>query len=158
MQAGDELLLVDGQRVVSTADIQWILHNAEESDQISVLVRRDGARRELTINLNTGWRRATDLHWRVSSWPLRRMGTGGLLLEALNSNELARLGIEPGKLALRVKHVGQYGAHAAAKRAGFRKDDVLVSFDSHDRFTSEFKLLAYAAQHTRPGQRVPVSV
>ena len=31
-------------------------------------------------------------------------------------------------MALKVKHVGQYGAHAAAKNAGFQKDDVYYFF------------------------------
>ena len=158
LQAGDEILLLDGQRVVSTADIQWILHHAQDSDQLPALLQRDGERRELKIELAKGWRRATDLGWRVSSWPLRRMGTGGLVLESVTPDEREQLGVEPGQLALRVGHVGQYGAHAAAKRAGFRKGDVVVSFDAQDRFKSESELLAYASQHTRPGQRVAVSV
>ena len=122
------------------------------------VLRRDGQRQKLTIKLAEGWRHAADLSWRVGSWPLRRMGTGGLLLESLTSDQRARLGVAKGRLALRVKYVGQYGAHAAAKRAGFRVGDVVVSFDAQERFDSESELLAYAAQHTRPGQRVAVAV
>jgi S1-C subfamily serine protease len=59
-------------------------------------------------------------------------------------------------MALLVQHVGQYGPHAAAKKAGFKKGDILLSFDGRTDLMDETAILAYAAQHTKPGQRVSV--
>ena len=88
----------------------------------------------------------------------RRMGTGGLLLEALDGAERRKSNIDDGKMALLVKHVGQFGAHGVAKRAGFKKGDILVAFHGRDDLNSETALLAHAMQHTKPGQQIPVTV
>ena len=61
-------------------------------------------------------------------------------------------------MALRVEHVGEYGEHAVAKRAGFRKGDIVVSFDGQAGRMTESDLLAYAVQRKRPGDEVAVTV
>ena len=60
--------------------------------------------------------------------------------------------------SLRAKHVGQYGAHGAAKRAGFRKNDILVAFDGRKDLRSEQSLFRYALDTKRPGEKVDVVV
>jgi hypothetical protein len=157
-QKGDELLKLGDQPIISLADVQWVLHQAQDSDALTASIRRNGAPVALTLALPDGWRKHTDISWRVSSWPLRRMGTGGLLLESATDEQRREAKIDDDKLALFVKHVGQYGPHAAAKKAGFEESDMVVSFDGHDERWSESQLLAYAAQHTIPGQQVSVVV
>ena len=157
-QPGDELLTLDGQAILSVADIQWVLHHAKPVDELSARVRRGKDRLQLRISLADGWRRKSDITWRVSSWPLRRMVTGGLLFEDASDAQRRTSGVTADGLALVVKHVGQYGPHAAAKRAGFRKGDVVVAFHGRDDRMSRSELLAYAAQNTRPGQNVAVTV
>jgi len=62
------------------------------------------------------------------------------------------------QLGLIAEHVGEYGEHAAAKRAGFLKGDVLIEVDGRsDRF-SESQLLGYLVQNRMPGARIPVTV
>ena len=158
LEPGDEVVTFDGQPIISLADTQWVLHHAAASDSIEVVVKRGDRQLPLTMTLADGWRRHSDISWRVSSWPLRRMGTGGLLFEAATARQRRETGVDDGALALVVKHVGQYGAHAAAKRAGFQKGDLVVSFDGQDDNMSTSQLLAYAAQNTKPGQQVPVVV
>jgi serine protease Do len=157
-QPSDEIISLDGQSIISLADTQWVLHNAAASDTIEVVVKRGNKRLSLTLTLADGWRRQSDISWRASSWPLRRMGTGGLLFEAASANQRREAGVGDDSLALVVKHVGQYGAHAAAKRAGFKKGDLVVSFDGQDDRLSTSQLLAYAAQNTKAGQQIPVVV
>ena len=155
---GDKLSTLKDQPVISLADVQWILHNAGASDALEAVVVRSGEKHMLTLMLANGWRRDADISWRVSSWPLRRMGTGGLLLEAASASQRRDAGIGNDKLALVVKHVGQYGPHAAAKKAGFKKADIVISFDGQSDNMSPSQLLAYAAQKTKPGQQVPVVI
>ena len=155
---GDELLSLAGQPIISLADVQWVLHNAGESGRLSGVVTRDRAERTLQLTLPPGWRRNTDISWRVSSWSLRRMVTGGLLFEPASEDQRRAAEVAAGKLALVVKHVGQYGPHAAAKRAGFQEGDVVVSFDGHEEHMTTSQLLAYGAQHNKPGQRVSVVI
>jgi len=86
------------------------------------------------------------------------MATGGLLLEDLPAADRRRLRLKTDVLALRVKHVGQFGAHAAAKRAGFRKGDIIVRFDGLDRHMTETELIARGVTRHRRGVQVPVTV
>jgi serine protease Do len=125
---------------------------------VVAMVKRGVAIEQLTLTLPAGWRRAGDLSWRASSWGLRRMATGGLLLEELTADERAKAGAAEGGLALRVKHVGEYGAHAAAKKAGFRKGDILIDFDGQADLKRETDLLRYGVTNRKPGARVPVTV
>lgn len=156
--SGDEIVSLAGQPLVSTADIQWVLHNAPTSGELKAEVRRDGQQLALPLTLEQGWRRRGDLSWRATSWDLRRMAFGGLLLANLSPEELAKAGLPADARALRVKHVGQYGDHAAAKRAGFQKDDLLVEIDGQAVPASETELLASLVASKRPGQRVPAVV
>lgn len=159
LRAGDDIMSLNGQPLLSMADVQWVLHSVgAEGGEVQTVVRRGNATTPLTISLPAGWRRAGDIGWRVSTWGLRRMGSGGLKLTALTDDERASLKLPDGAMGLRVEHVGQYGPHAAAKNAGFRKDDILVEFDGRSDLQSEQDLLVYAVTNRRPGQKVEVVV
>jgi len=159
LQAGDELLELAGQPMLSIADVQWVLHNARpEGDSLKLNVRRGEKQVELLLTLVAGWRRQDDLSWRVSSWGLRRMGTGGLVLKQLPWEDRQRLKLDGEAMALVVEHVGEFGEHAAGKNAGFRKGDVIVSFDGRRDLRRETELLAHAVTQRRPGDVVEVAV
>lgn len=157
LKPGDQLLRAAGQPLVSVADLQWVLHRAPETAEIELLVRRDGQTVAVPLRLAKGWRRG-DISWRTSTWDLRRMALGGLLLEPLPDDLRAAAKIEPGRLALRVKHAGMYGQHAVAHRAGIRKGDVVIAFDGQTDALSESQLLAHVLQSTKPGQVLPIAV
>ncbi len=158
LKVGDAIQTFDGQPIASLADIQWILHHGPTRGKLDVVAQRDGKDSKVVLNLTDGWRRKTDIGWRVSTWPLRRMVTGGMVLEPISDAQRRELKLEPQQLALRVKHAGRYGAHAAARRAGFKIGDVVVEFDGQSQAMTESELIAYAAQNTQPGQRLNVSV
>ena len=159
LKAGDEIVSFGDQSMLSIADFQWVLHNTPpEGADIRILVRRDGRPAATTLRLTDGWRQLDDISWRVSSWPLRRMGTGGLKLDALSDDRREQLDIPDGKMALLVMHVGQYGPHAAAKKAGFQKGDIIVGFDGRDDLLRDGDLLAYAVSNRKAGERVKVDV
>ena len=77
---------------------------------------------------------------------------------AATDEQRRRAGVSKDGLALFAKHVGQYGAHAAAKRAGFRKGDIIVSFDGKQNNLTPSEILAYTATKTKPGQKIPVTI
>jgi S1-C subfamily serine protease len=159
IQAGDDILTLNGQPLISMADVQWVLHRTPPAGgDVSATLRRNGAELDVTLRLEPDWRQADDISWRSSAWGLRRMVTGGLLVKALGDEERAAAGIRGGGMALQVEHVGQYDAHAAAKRAGFEKGDVIVSYDGRTDLLRDSDLLAYGALHTRPGQTVKVKL
>lgn len=158
-QPGDQIASLDGQPILSIADVQWVLNGKNpEGDSVKVVISRDDVLADFEIRLPNGWRRADDISWRVSTWPYRRMVTGGMLLVPVDDEQRRELGLSQTAMALRVNHLGQYGAHAAAKRAGFKKEDVLVSFDGRSDLESEPALMHYALSNRKPGQRVDVVV
>ncbi len=164
-RAGDELLSLAGQPLVSIADASWVLHNAPQEGHLTARVQRgdddesEGARElKLELPLTPGWRRRDDISWRVTSWELRRMGTGGMLLEEVPARERRRLRIGANELALRAKHVGQHGEHATAKRAGFRKGDIIVAVDGRTEPMRESDLFAYAVQQKKKGDTLKLTV
>ena len=134
-----------------------MLHNAPATAKLPAEVRRDGEALDLTLDLPEGWRRG-DISWRATTWDLRRMGLGGLKLAELDGRAAGEAKLPGDAMALRVEHVGEYGEHAVAKRAGFRKGDILVSFDGLTGTMSESELLAHALQSKRPGDEVAVTV
>jgi S1-C subfamily serine protease len=157
LEAGDELESVDGQSIVSTADIQWALHQLTDDEAVAIAARRDGEPLEASLALEPGWRARGDISWRATSWALRRMVAGGLKLDELPREERAARQLADDALALEVAHVGQYGEHAHAKRQGFREGDVIVAIDGRDRAMRESDL--FAALVNKPvGERVSVDV
>ncbi|MEZ6126573.1 MAG: Trx7/PDZ domain-containing (seleno)protein [Planctomycetaceae bacterium] len=161
IRAGDRIQTLNGQPLLSIADIQWVLHQANaDGGQLAaeVLSADSTTPKTITIALPPRWKQKDDLSWRASTWGLRRMVTGGLKLEEATAEERARLKIPDDRMALKVQHVGQYGAHAAAKRAGFQKGDVIVRFGDQDDFLTATSLLAFGATQTTPGEKVTVTV
>lgn len=155
---GDEIATIEDQPILSIADIQWALHRAGDAETLRTLVLRKGRKRPLDLTLEAGWRRRGDISWRASTWDLRRMATGGLVLEDLPADARREAGLSEDALALRVKHVGQYGEHAAGKNAGFQKDDILVNIDGHTSRMTETDLLAYALNERQPGDIMQITV
>jgi hypothetical protein len=155
---GDELVSLEGQPILSIADIQWVLHHAGSAGKLKAEVLRAGKTVPLALTLDAGWRRRDNLSWRATSWDLRRMATGGLLLESLTPDQRKQAGAPAEGLALRVKHVGEYGAHAVAKQAGVRKEDVVVGVDGKTQPMTESELLAYLVSEKKPGDLVPFTV
>ena len=110
--------MLEGQPIISIADVQWVLHNASEPATLNAQVVRGGKKINLALNLEKDWRRHSDIAWRTTTWDLRRMGLGGLVLEDLPDADRRAAGIADAPLALRVKFVGQFGDHALGKQAG----------------------------------------
>ncbi len=156
--AGDRVGTFAGQAVVSVADVSWVLHRAPAAGEIPVAVRRDAASRSLRLALPSGWREGTDISRRVGTWGLRAMALGGLQLEELAESERVARGIAANGLALWVKHAGEFGEHAAAKKAGFRKGDILVAVDGRTGRLSESALIGALLQTRHPGESVPATV
>jgi S1-C subfamily serine protease len=158
LRGGDSIVSLAGQPILSIADIQWVLHHAGDSGSIDAEIRRDAKLIALSLQLEAGWRRSGDLSFRTSTWDLRRMGSGGLVLEEMSEEDRRKHNLPPSGLALRVKYVGEYDEHAAAKRAGFRKDDIIIEVDGRKHRMTETSFLAYAVQSKSIGQKVEIGL
>jgi serine protease Do len=158
-QAGDKLVSIAGQPPLSFADIQWVLHQTDPAGAVlPITVDRQGELKLLTMKLADGWRTADDISWRVSAWGYRRIALGGLVLKTLDDDGREQRNIAADKMALLVSYVGQYDAHAAAKRAGFQKDDVIVRFDGRDDLQTETAVFQHVLTHRKIADQVEATV
>ena len=158
-QPGDDVQSLNGQPILSMADVQWVLNSIpDEGGEVTATVKRGDSEEKLNLQLPEGWRQLDDISWRVSSWTLRMMSAGGLVTQPLSSDERARLKIPEGKMALKVEHVGQYNKHAAGKRAGFQQGDVIVQYGGRDDLMRESDMLVHGVRQLNVGDRVPVTV
>jgi len=158
-QKGDVIQKMEGQPLLSIADVQWVLHQADPNGaSLKAEVRRGDRNVVVALSLPRGWRQRDDLSWRASTWELRRMVTGGMLLASAPADLRRKLRLTEGDMALMVEHVGEYSPHDAARKAGFRKGDVVISFDGKTTLRRESDLIAYALTRCQPGAQVDVTV
>ena len=61
-------------------------------------------------------------------------------------------------MALLVKFVGQHNKHAAAKNAGFKKDDVIVELAGTSGRVTEGEMIGQLLQKHFPGAKVKATV
>jgi serine protease Do len=158
-QAQDTLLSLNGQPLLSIADIQWVLHHTPAAGgSLAVRLRRGEAVQETTWTLPAGWRRQDDLAWRASSWALRRFALGGMYLKPLTDEQRAAAKLAPGTLGLLVQHVGQFSPHDGAKRAGVRNGDLVIRFAGRTDLLRETDLLVFGLEAITPGEMIPVTL
>jgi serine protease Do len=158
LKVGDEVVAFAGQPLVSTADVAWALHRSGDSAEHEVKVKRAGAEVVLTLTLPAGWRKNTDTSGRAAAWSMRGMAAGGLNMVDLTDEERKARGLGTDGMALWVKGLGMYGPHAAAKKAGFQKEDVLIEVAGIRHRISESRLHGHLMQEHFKGEQVPVKV
>lgn len=159
LKPGDQIKSMNGQKIVSIADMQWVLHNLpNEKTQVDVEFTRDEKTQLLTIRLPEGWKAQENISWRASTWALRRIGLGGMSLKPTSKEERDALGIPDNKMAIRVQHVGAYEPHNIAMKAGVIKDDVIVSFNDRDDILRETDLLNYAINQIGANSTVKLKI
>jgi S1-C subfamily serine protease len=158
LRAGDEFVSFNGQPLISIADFAWVLHRAPEAASLPAVVKRAGHTVPLTVTLPAGWRMKTDISKRVGTWSMRAMAFGGLTLVDLDDAARKERGLPADGLAMFVKNVGQYNKHAAAKKAGFLKDDVIVAIDNLKGRTTEAELIGKLLQAHKAGEIADVTV
>lgn len=158
LKAGDELRTLDGQPLISGADVSWVLHRAPAAGTLVAVVKRDGREETFRLGLPDGWRHASDISRRAGTWGFRAMALGGLQLEELTGEERRALSLAEAQTGLRVKHAGEYGKHAAAKKAGFRKGDVIVGLEGVSGRVSEGELIGLVMRTRRAGDQIKTTV
>jgi membrane-associated protease RseP (regulator of RpoE activity) len=159
-KAGDRIAAMEGQPIISIADVQWVLQNAKEPGAVKAEVHRGGTQETLTLALAKGWRRSGDFAWRDPTFGIRP----GIWLEPVSDGERASLGLAAGAPALRVKGVHpEWGKVAAkgfdARRAGLDKGTVLIGVDGKtETLVTESAFLAHVWQNTKPGGAIRLTV
>lgn len=159
LRKNDVINTMNGQPIISIADVQWVLNSiSANGGKVMVDVTRNNQNLAFELALPPSWRRLDDISWRSSSWMLRRMVLGGIFLENMTDEELKSEGLDGNSMALRVKHVGQFGPHATAHKAGVQKGDILVGFDDQPDLKRETDVFFYAIDSKKPGDMVSLKL
>ncbi len=160
LQVGDEIVEFGGQPIISIADVQWVLHLAGDRDSLELVVDRSGSRKQLQLELSTGWRRNADISWRPIVWMLRDESLG-FHMKRLTERESRRHHVPAGRAGYYVNRLAPdwyKEANHAAGRAGLKKGDVLIGIDGRSPPATMSLFLAWIAQETKPGQRIKLEV
>jgi hypothetical protein len=151
--AGDEIVKMGDQRLVSTADIQWVLHIAPAEADMLVELRRGDESSNARLSLKGDWKKA-DIGWRASSWYGLRQG---VKFEPLPAAEKTKRGIEADDLALAVR--GLFGRGGPkVQQAGLRANDVIVAVNGKTKAMNESEFLAYLRLEHGPKDSIKLTV
>ena len=148
-KAGDEIATLEGQPIISIADVQWVLERSKDGAKIKAEVKRGGNKQALTLSVPAGWRRKGNFGWREATWSSFRPDMNG---EDLKPGERSSMKLADTATGFRVSYVGP-GA------PGLQKDDIVVDVDGQRNGISSFSLfLAHVAQRKLPGDKISVTV
>jgi serine protease Do len=163
MKAGDRIVSMEKQPILSIADVQWILHQADDADTLEVTIQRSPEAREHTVMLELpgGWRRQGTFVDRVSSWDLFKVKLFGVAkMDAVPEKERTALGLKAHEMALQIKKFSPSwgGINQDAQKSGLEIDVVIVEVDGKKNLGDHSQMLAYLVQNKKSGERLSVVV
>jgi serine protease Do len=152
-KAGDRIESLNGQPILSIADVQWVLQNAGDTDSLKAIVRRGHDTVSIDWKLTKGWRRYMDISWRTTTDVLRRSLMYRVEYDDLPLDERKKLGLSKSVIALRA-------ARGVSRNSGtpIVREDVVVAVDGQHTYMTEGDFIAYFVQEKKPGDIVTVTV
>lgn len=151
LAAGDQIVRMGGQPVISVADVQWVLHTAPDAGEITLEIDRGGRLEKQVLLLPDGWRRRSPIAWRTSMFSVE-FGVLGAYVEVASHQEREKLGIPEKGLALKVTRLWGKDPYSKKdrKKGSPRSDekklqvgDVIVEVDGISEPMSRGDLIAY---------------
>ncbi len=155
LTAGDTVTHLNGQRIVSIADMQWVLDDLPNADTEVTVTTTDSG--ETTLHLTAGWKEH-DFSWRGSMWSMPpRFNVWTPTLAPEKQKELG-IPAEETPLEVRWINVNEPGGKAA-RDSGLREGDIIVAVDGNrlsgmtpPQFAMFLKL------NYQPGDKLPLTV
>ena len=150
LRKGDQILRIDGQPILSTADIQWLLHNADDQDVLNVEIARGDQTEMQKLELEAGWRRQLG-DWRFINKALLRQILG-FNVDMIPARRARRLGLG-GKLALTVDRT----TRELRKATGLGNRDLIVAVDGKREPMTVGAFTAYVLRKKK-GEKLKVTI
>jgi serine protease Do len=126
VRAGDVLVRLNGQPLVSEADVQWALDHLPDDARPKLELERNGLPLEVELEPTGEWRKFPT-EWRASLQPLRP-----------NVNLRPQFGQKGSAMALGVNY-----PRGKASDAGLRQGDVVIGVDGRNDLRTEADFLRY---------------
>ncbi len=152
IRAGDLIRTIDGQRVLTLADMSRVLELAPKTGTLAMSIERDMQTISTSIRLPDGWRKSDDPSWRSSTGV---MGPSSGFWGVTISNELRRqLGLTENDLAIRITYLNA----PWLKETGLRNGDYLVSIDGQKSNMTIRQLQVYLHLNRNWGDKIELVV
>lgn len=157
MRAGDEIVGVDGQRIVSIADMQWVLHNLPNTPvDVTVTALRQGRAKHFALRTAAGWKKS-DISWRGSMWSIPPRLR--IWFPELKPEDLKKAGLPLTMNAVKAKWINtKEEAGRAASKAGLRQDEIVVAVDGKPLPKTSQQFSLYVKLNFKPGDELPLTV
>lgn len=154
LREGDEILRMNGQRITSIADMQWVLHHLPNT--AAKFEIETGSRAPQTVSMDPGWKRY-DFSWRGSMWNAApRLQVWTPLIPAESK---ASLGIPESDSAFEIKWINrESGGGKRAFDDGLREKDVVVAIAGRPFQGDPQKLHAHIKLNYKIGDDLPLTV
>lgn len=123
LQVGDWITSLDGQPVLSFADMTRVLELTPDTGTLRVGLLRNKVESAVELKLPSGWRTSDDPSWRQSTGVVGP--NAGLWGVAATDDERRKLGLEKGDLAIRVTYMHK----PWSKNAGLQLNDFILSIN-----------------------------
>ena len=154
LQPGEDLLRMNGQRITSIADMQWVLHHLPNTDtQVDLETSVSGKH---IVPLKAGWRRY-DFSWRGSMWnaPPRFEAWAPVLAP----ESRAKLGLPETDTALEIRWINRNGAGGQqAFDDGLREKDIIVAVAGQPLRMNTRQFNMHIKLYYKVGEVLPLTV
>ena len=147
LKSGDALISLAGQPLLSSADVQWVLHNTPDAGgSLDAVVKRDKRELNVKLALPDGWRREGDFGWRYRLAGYAMWLWGGVSLED-----------HPEGVLVSSLSPGWFKKTNRKARNALRRGDVIVRVDGKTGWTRS-TYLAYLMREKKLGSTVRLEV
>jgi serine protease Do len=151
LEPGDQILELQGQPILSTADIQWVIHNAGDKDTLMAKVSRRQEKKTLKLELPQDWRLGLS-DWRFINMGLLRQ-TLGFNVNQMPKRRAQRLGLE-GKMALVVNRT----TRKLRRETGLGSQDLIVAIDGKREPMTVGAFTRYVFRNKKPGSKLKLTL
>ncbi len=151
LKVGDLLRCGNGTRLLTRADLQFVLNGLEAKSTLNLVVERDGEEMPLTLDLDGDWKR-WDTSWRKSVYLTAMRTTFARALRPVSGDRRKALGIADGDIGLRFADLND-----ELRKCGFEAEDVIVAFDGKRRVPYK-RVECYPTLEHAPKDRMEVTV
>lgn len=167
LEPGDDIVELGGQAILSIADVQWVLHRAQDPCTMPVKIKRGDQISSKQLALPKGFRRPARLPFRYADrhLSLGRFGNLGLgtRVRDLSDDERAKLELGTESMAMVPDAGGRRGRRGrfGGRNAGglqLQEGDVIVAIDGQKARMSESDVFAYLLQKRRARDVVMIEI
>lgn len=154
LKADEDIVHMNGQRITSIADMQWVLHHLPNTDAtVEIETNKSGKH---VVPLKAGWKKS-DFSWRGSMWnaPPRFQAWAPVIKDDVKS----KLGLPDTDTALEVRWINRDSAGGQATLdSGLREKDVIIALAGKPLQMNTKQFNVYIKLNYKVGDVLPLTI